>query len=86
MQKPKARKPAESKDGESVLTRRQAAHHDGEASWTQKPDLSYFGYKSHINADVAHDKSKPHGYAGSFEAELAHVPHPQAGNAAGVDG
>ncbi len=54
VQKPKTRKPAEPKDGEPALTRQQAAHRDGEARWTAKNGRSYFGYKNHLNADVAH--------------------------------
>ena len=54
VQKPKTRKPAEPKDGEPALTRQQAAHRDGEARWTEKNGRAYFGYKNHVNADVAH--------------------------------
>ena len=52
VQKPKTRKPAQ--DDGAVLTRQQAAHRDGEANWTQKHERSWFGYKNHVNADVAH--------------------------------
>ena len=54
VQKPKTRKPVEPRDGEPALTRQQAAHRDGEARWTQKNGRAYFGYKNHVNADVAH--------------------------------
>ena len=54
VQKPKTRKPVEPKDGEPALTRQQVAHRDGEARWTEKNGRAYFGYKNHINADVAH--------------------------------
>ena len=54
VQKPRTRKPAEFKDGEPALTRQQAAHRDGEARWTEKNGRAYFGYKNHVNADVAH--------------------------------
>ncbi len=54
VQKPKTRKPATPNDDAPGLTRQQAAHRDGEANWTQKHERSWFGYKNHINADVAH--------------------------------
>ena len=54
VQKPKTRKPAEPRDGEPELARQQAAHRDGEANWTQKHERAWFGYKNHVNADVAH--------------------------------
>ena len=54
VQKPKARQPAAPKDGAPALSRQQAAHRDGEANWTQKHERAWFGYKNHVNADVAH--------------------------------
>ncbi len=60
VQKPKARKPAASKD-DAPLTRQQAAHRDGEANWTQKHERSWFGYKNHVNADVAHGFIRDYG-------------------------
>jgi len=54
VEKPKQRKPPTPKDGEPALTPMQAAHRDGDANWTKKHQRSYFGYKNHINADVAH--------------------------------
>lgn len=54
VEKPKTRKPAVPKEGEPALTLMQAAHRDGDANWTKKHGRSYFGYKNHVNADVAH--------------------------------
>ena len=54
VQKPRTRKPVEPKAGGPALSSRQAAHRDGEANWMQKHDRAYFGYKNHVNADVAH--------------------------------
>lgn len=53
VEKPKTRKPATPKEGES-LSVQQAAHRDADADWTKKHGRSYFGYKNHINVDVAH--------------------------------
>lgn len=52
--RPKTRKPVQPKDGEAALTVQQAAHRDADADWTKKHGRSYFGYKNHVNADVAH--------------------------------
>ncbi len=51
--KPKTRQPP-SKGGEPALTVQQAAHRDADANWTKKHGRSHFGYKNHVNADVAH--------------------------------
>ena len=48
------RAPVQPKDGEAALTVQQAAHRDADADWTKKHGRSYFGYKNHVNADVAH--------------------------------
>lgn len=52
--RPKTRKPAQSKDGAPALTVQETAHRDADAAWTKKHGRSYFGYKNHVNADVAH--------------------------------
>jgi IS5 family transposase len=52
--KPKSRQPVRAKDGEPELSVQQAAHRDADADWTKKHGRSYFGYKNHVNADVAH--------------------------------
>ena len=52
--KPKTRQPPRPKDGEPALTVQQTAHRDADANWTKKHGRSHFGYKNHVNADVAH--------------------------------
>jgi len=54
VQTPKRRKPVQPEEGDPPLTPMQAAHREGDADWTKKHGRSYFGYKNHINADVAH--------------------------------
>ena len=39
---------------QTTMSRQQAAHRDGEARWPEKNGRAYFGYKNHVNADVAH--------------------------------
>lgn len=54
VEKAKRRKPPGGKEGEPVLTAQQASHRDADADWTKKHGGSTFGYKNHVNADVAH--------------------------------
>ena len=65
--KPRTQRPPQAPEGGPALSPQQATCRGGDAAWTKKRGRSYFGYKNHVNADVAH------GFIRGFAAAPASV-------------